>query len=185
MTTLDRRLFLKLFGAVGLAASSPRIALAAEPTQGRPIFVILRGGLDGLHAVVPHADPDYRRLRPTLADVLADGRAGRGREFEISAIAAADLLARADGPRIAVMESQDWDTHFGQDWRLAGLFQQLSAGLMALRRGLGIHWRDKAVVVVSEFGRTAAENGGHAWPLSTTSRGSRSPVSRRLTASRE
>ena len=65
------------------------------------------------------------------------------------------------------------------------LFQQLSAGLMAPRRGLGIHWRYKAVVVVSEFGRTAAENGGHAWPLSTTSRGSRSPVSRGLTASRE
>ena len=121
----------------------------------------------------------------TLADVLADGPAGRGREFEISAMAAADLLVRKDGPRIAVMESQGWDTHFGQGWRLAGLFQQLSAGLMTLRRGLGIHWRDKAVVVVSEFGRTAAENGGHAWPLSTTSRGSRSPVSRGLTASRE
>lgn len=87
------------------------------------------------------------------------GRTARGKEFEIAAKAASQLLARDDGPRIAVMESQGWDTHFGQDWRLAGLLEQLSTGLIALKDGLGAHWRETAVIVVSEFGRTAAENG--------------------------
>ena len=304
---LDRRSFLKLCCATGLAAASPRLALATVPTENRFVLMMLRGGLDGLHAVPPYADPDYSRLRPTLAlaapgrengaldldgsfglhpalapvgrlyaegqllvipaattgyrarshfdgqnmlengsgvpfgakdgwlnraiaslnqddrrlglalgpavplllqgeasvatwansplpkpneDFLrrlartyegdplfaraladargsmappmggASGRRGqRSREFETAAMAAASLLARTDGPRIAVMESQGWDTHFGQHWRLARLFAQLSAGLMAIKEGLGAHWRSTVVMVVSEFGRTAAENG--------------------------
>ena len=31
------------------------------------VLVSLRGGVDALNAVVPHGDPDYYRLRPTLA----------------------------------------------------------------------------------------------------------------------
>lgn len=304
---LDRRLFLKLSSAAGLAAASPRLAFASAPTDKRLVVVILRGGLDGLHAVSPYADPHYRRLRPklalnapgrengvldldgafglhpalgplhrlyaagemlvipaaatryrgrshfdgqnvletgngvpfgakdgwlnraiaglnqgdhrlglalgptvpfllqgpaqvstwadsplpktdedflkrlaytyrndplfarTLADALGSMSPGmdralgsesrRGQEFVIAARAAADLLSRANGPRIAVMESQGWDTHFGQGWRLAGLFEQLSAGVVTLKNGLGEHWRNAVVMVVSEFGRTAAENG--------------------------
>ena len=302
-----RRSFLKLGAAAGLAAAGPRLAFAAAPTDRRLVLVILRGGLDGLHAVVPYADPDYRRLRPTLAlgapgeengardldgafglhpalasvrrfyargemlvvpaattryrarshfdgqNLLENGtgvpfgardgwlnralwslgrgdrrlglalgpavphvlrgrapvaawadsplpRAGedflrrlaqayrddplfaralaeargaarpsmtempagrdrRGHELETAATAAAELLARKDGPRIAVIESQGWDTHFGQDRRLSRLFSRLSAALDALEAGLGSRWRDAAVMVVSEFGRTAAENG--------------------------
>jgi uncharacterized protein (DUF1501 family) len=309
---MDRRRFLKLSGAMTLAAAAPRLAFAAAPTDDRLVFVVLRGGLDGLHAVAPYADSDYRRLRPTLAlgapgqengvldldgsfglhpmlaplqplyangellvipaattryrarshfdgqnllengsgvpfgardgwlnraiaslhrgddrlglalgpavplllqgkadvatwadsplpkadadflsrlayayhgdelfaDTLAKaqgsmapavgsspstsrrgGRQRRNEEFEAASRAAAGLLARDDGPRIAVMESGGWDTHFGQDRRLDALFGQLSAGLIALRDGLGAHWRNTVVIVVSEFGRTAAENG--------------------------
>ncbi len=83
----------------------------------------------------------------------------RGENFPLSAKAAADLLAQEHGPRVAVLELGGWDTHFDQERRLANLFNRVSAGLVALRRGLGAHWRNTAVVVVSEFGRTAAENG--------------------------
>src|SRR5687767_15159047 len=31
------------------------------------ISIFLRGGMDGLHAVPPHADPHYRPQRPSLA----------------------------------------------------------------------------------------------------------------------
>lgn len=31
------------------------------------VLISLRGGMDALNAVVPHGDPDYYRLRPTLA----------------------------------------------------------------------------------------------------------------------
>ena len=62
----DRRLFLKLAGATGLAAVGSRMAFASAPTEKRLVVVVLRGGLDGLHAVPPYADPEYARLRPNL-----------------------------------------------------------------------------------------------------------------------
>ena len=66
---LERRSFLT--GAAALAALAPlastRAAFAAAPTDRRFVLVLLRGGLDGLHALPPHGDRDYRRLRPTLA----------------------------------------------------------------------------------------------------------------------
>ncbi len=54
-------------------------ALASVPlagTQGRCLVLVnLQGGNDGLNCVVPHGNPDYYRVRPTLAirqsDVLA------------------------------------------------------------------------------------------------------------------
>ena len=63
MTPLSRRSTL-LAGAAALAA--PRVALAAAPTDKRFVFVILRGGLDGLAAVPPYADAGYRAARGNL-----------------------------------------------------------------------------------------------------------------------
>lgn len=53
----------------GLLATltTTRLAFAQAPTQNRFVFVFLRGALDGLHALVPYADADFRRLRPRLA----------------------------------------------------------------------------------------------------------------------
>ena len=47
--------------------ASARAAFAAAPSDRRFVLLLLRGGLDGLHALPPHGDRDYRRLRPTLA----------------------------------------------------------------------------------------------------------------------
>ena len=65
---LNRRQFLALSGAAALA---PRLSFAATPGTPVPgdilVCVFLRGGLDGLHAVVPHADPFYYDQRRRLA----------------------------------------------------------------------------------------------------------------------
>ena len=62
---LNRRALLRASGAGLLGAmTASRLAFAAAPTDNRFVFVFLRGGLDGLHALVPWADADYRRLRP-------------------------------------------------------------------------------------------------------------------------
>ncbi len=74
LTSVNRRAFLKT-GASALAAAAlpgwmPRLAFAPEGTEpGGDLLVCVfqRGGMDGLSAVVPHADADYYRSRPTLA----------------------------------------------------------------------------------------------------------------------
>jgi len=56
--------------AAGLTAAmlDTRFAFAADPTGTGDVLVLLslRGGFDGLSAIVPAADPDYYKLRPTI-----------------------------------------------------------------------------------------------------------------------
>ena len=72
---------------------------------------------------------------------------------------AASFLARSDGPRIAMIETQGWDTHTAQNPRLARALGSMDTLLGALRDGMGEHWTNTTVVVATEFGRTAAANG--------------------------
>jgi uncharacterized protein (DUF1501 family) len=64
-----------LLGLSALALPFPNLALAAAPTDRRFVFVVLRGGLDGIGAVVPYADADYRALRGEIA-LAAPGQDG-------------------------------------------------------------------------------------------------------------
>ena len=79
--------------------------------------------------------------------------------FPILARAAGQLLAAADGPRVAALELGGWDTHAAQANRLNVALGTLDAGMIALRDGLGAAWTRTAVLVVTEFGRTARANG--------------------------
>lgn len=79
--------------------------------------------------------------------------------FPAMARTAGAMLAASDGPRIAAMELGGWDTHTGQNNRLAGALTRLDNGLEALRLGLGDAWRQTVVLVMTEFGRTARANG--------------------------
>ena len=64
----SRRRFLLAAGAAGLAGTLPlRAAFGALPGERRLVVVILRGGLDGLSALPPLGDPDYRGQRGELA----------------------------------------------------------------------------------------------------------------------
>lgn len=91
------------------------------------------------------------------ATEMAGGRARR----DAAALGrlAAGFLARADGPRIAMLETEGWDTHEGQAARMATQLQALDSLVAALREGLGPAWQHTAVLVATEFGRTAAVNG--------------------------
>ena len=81
--------------------------------------------------------------------------------FARLASAAARLLAQADGPRVAAMEVGGWDTHAGQPNRILGPLRALDVAVEQLRSGLGPAWRQTAVLVVTEFGRTARVNGNN------------------------
>ena len=64
MTT--RRSVLASGATLTLLAPFARLA-AATSTDSRFVLVILRGGLDGLAAVPPYAEPAYAQLRGSLA----------------------------------------------------------------------------------------------------------------------
>ena len=67
---ITRRTLLKrTLGSVAmLSLPGARLHLAHAATgEQRLAVLILRGGLDGLAAVPPYGDPDYRRVRPRIA----------------------------------------------------------------------------------------------------------------------
>jgi len=76
--------------------------------------------------------------------------------------AAAGFLRQEDGPRVAVFDTSGWDTHAnegGAEGQLAGRLGALDKGLAILKQELGPVWAETAVLLVTEFGRTAAING--------------------------
>ncbi len=54
-------------GALSLAVPKVTYAASGSPTRDVLVFVMLRGGMDGLSLCVPHADPDYAWQRGGLA----------------------------------------------------------------------------------------------------------------------
>ncbi len=72
-TRLSRRYFMKQGGIalVGLSTVPAFLqrAIASTPTTGKKQLVVLfqRGAADGLNIVVPFAEPNYYRLRPSIA----------------------------------------------------------------------------------------------------------------------
>ena len=75
---------------------------------------------------------------------------------------AATLMRSEGGPEVAVIEASGWDTHANQGGAKGALAQRLAGldkALRALKDGLGPLWPQTAVLVVTEFGRTAAMNG--------------------------
>jgi uncharacterized protein (DUF1501 family) len=73
------------------------------------------------------------------------------------ALAAKMLLG--DGARIAMIETNGWDTHSGQRGRLNAQLKDLDQTVAALKAGLGPEWSNTLVVVATEFGRTVRPNG--------------------------
>jgi uncharacterized protein (DUF1501 family) len=85
------------------------------------------------------------------------------RSFIQIAEGAARIMADPQGPRVAAMSYDGWDTHSAEGastGRLAQLIGALDGALGALKAGLQSAWGDTVVIVVTEFGRTARENGG-------------------------
>jgi uncharacterized protein (DUF1501 family) len=163
----------------------PISGLAATPT----VPLILRGEAPTLTWTPPDFKPAgsdtiarlldlYGHRDPEMARVLQAGistdnlagdatdpmkRAGGvAAQFRQVAAGSARLLLQEDGPRIAVLSYDGWDTHTNEGaetGRLSGLLGALDGALTALADGLQPVWRDTAIVVLTEFGRTAATNG--------------------------
>ncbi len=98
-------------------------------------------------------------------DVMSDDPAGVGvkpaQQTNFAGLAqhAGMLLAADGGPRIAAFQLEGWDTHGNQVAGLKTPLGGLDDGLQALKTALGPSWRQTTVLVITEFGRTAAMNG--------------------------
>ena len=76
--------------------------------------------------------------------------------------AAGSFLRSEEGPQVAVFDTTGWDTHANEGdakGQLSGRLAGLDDSLRKLKDQLGPSWNDTAVMVVTEFGRTAAVNG--------------------------
>jgi uncharacterized protein (DUF1501 family) len=126
-----------------------------------PIF---RSGGENLFAAMN----ELNRIRaqvPPSAEVYPAGR------FGVSLSQIARLIKSGAGVEIAFTEIEGWDTHVNQGGatgQMANRLKELAEGLAAFHRDLGDRMADVVLVTMSEFGRTARENGnrgtdhGHA-----------------------
>ena len=89
-------------------------------------------------------------MDPMMADV------GNGQHVALAQFAAARL---SGATRIASFSIGGWDTHQNQQSQLTRALGQLSDTILTLRSGLGDVWGKTAVLCMTEFGRTARENG--------------------------
>ena len=92
-----------------------------------------------------------------MLSVTASGQSPQGRAHNKIAQFAASRL-RGDA-RVAAFSLGGWDTHRRQDRALPRSLTALADTLLTLKSGLGSVWDRTAVVAVTEFGRTAQENG--------------------------
>ena len=163
----------RVSSALAVGPTTPLVLRGAAPTVGwAPV-------------ALPQADDDtamrlvdlYRHRDPVLANALSQGlqleKVATGDDMKpkpgnavaqmrLVAKGAAKLMAADDGPRIAALAFDGWDTHAnegGPIGRLAFLLGGLDGALAEFENGLGDRWRDTVVLVATEFGRTARING--------------------------
>jgi len=109
------------------------------------------------------SDPHLHALWSSALSARGMARETRGGQTRQDPAAlgrmAAGFLARADGPRIAMLETSGWDTHSGQNARLANQLKGLDGLIAGLHDGLGAEWSQTVILVATEFGRTVAANG--------------------------
>jgi uncharacterized protein (DUF1501 family) len=94
--------------------------------------------------------------------MVADGGAPLPNGFPMDAARLAQMMRKDPGIRLAFFALGGWDTHIRQgagEGQLAGRLRPLADGLAALAKGLGPAFNDSLILVMSEFGRTAHENG--------------------------
>ena len=163
---------------------APRIGLAAG--YGTPL--ILQGKqriATWAPRRLPRADPDYlaklmaisspdAAIARALGEGIKTDKANRKllgpleqrsgstasrRAIADLARATGRLLSAKQGARVAALDIGGWDTHGYQNIALSYRVPVLNDALVSLKAGLGPAWAKTMVIVVSEFGRTAAPNG--------------------------
>jgi uncharacterized protein (DUF1501 family) len=160
-------------GALGVGIATPLVLRGQAPVMGWAPQRLAESNDDLARRVLDlytHRDPALARaLKAGLtADELAKGGgampAGGGNPGNMvrAATGAARLMMKEEGPRVAVLSFDGWDTHANQGGvrgRLADLLGGLDGAFAAFEREFGAAWQETVILVVTECGRTARING--------------------------
>ncbi len=167
--------------ARGLAVGStaPLVLRGAAPVLGWAPQMLPPAGdalADRVLALYRHRDPELAKAlgdgiatdrMATAGGLTGDMAKARGGMdsppgMRQAAAGAARLLAAPDGPRVAALAFDGWDTHAGEGANGGNLFNRLGGldgAFEELRSGLGAAWSETAVIAITEFGRTVRING--------------------------
>lgn len=145
---------------ISMRGSKPELTSTWYPTN-------LKDADEDIYESLMRLYQDDNKLSATLAsglDVQSMTSMGmsekkqKGKFIDLSKTCA-QLLAGDNEVDCAMLEMGGWDTHNNQQARLTRQLSELDQGLQALKAGLKNDWENTVVVVASEFGRTAKENG--------------------------
>jgi uncharacterized protein (DUF1501 family) len=165
----------RVTGGLAVGPTTPLVLRGAAPTVGWAPVQVPQAAEDTAMRLLEL----YKHRDPALASALTQGLqldkiAMQGDEMKpkpggnasgamrLAARGAAKLMAADDGPRIAALAFDGWDTHAnegGAVGRLAQLLSGLDGALAEFETGIGERWRDTVIVAATEFGRTAKING--------------------------
>jgi uncharacterized protein (DUF1501 family) len=164
----------RVMSGLAIGPTTPLVLRGAAPTVAWAPAALPQAADDTAARLVDL----YRHRDPALASALSQGlqldksaqgddmkpKPGTGGAGAMKLVArgAAKLMSADDGPRIAALAFDGWDTHAnegGPVGRLAALLSGLDGALAEFETGLGARWRDTVIVVATEFGRTARING--------------------------
>lgn len=103
-------------------------------------------------------------LAPESGAAMAPAGMGKPRKQQMAGLpvmmaAAGGFMGKADGPRVAFVEDDGWDTHANEAAIVTRKIAELDAGLKAFHQSIGAMWGRTVVIVATEFGRTAHVNG--------------------------
>jgi uncharacterized protein (DUF1501 family) len=163
---------------LGVGPVAPLVMRGAAPVLGWAPQLIPTAGEDLAARVLDlytHRDPmlakalsdglDTNKMAVNgglTADAKARGGLDQPQGMRRAAAGAAKIIAADDGPRVAALAFEGWDTHAnegGATGQLANRLAGLDGAFAEFETGLGARWRDTAIAVVTEFGRTAKING--------------------------
>ena len=162
-------------GALAVGSTAPLVMRGPAPILGWAVSGLAPPTDDlvaRLTALYIHVDPELARALQT--GLSADRMASRqgmdalkpggdiSLQMKKAATGAARLMSAEDGPRLAALAIDGWDTHAnegGATGRLAQLLGGLDGLFATFESELGPGWKETVVVAITEFGRTVHING--------------------------
>jgi uncharacterized protein (DUF1501 family) len=137
-----------------------------EALYAQTVDKVLRGtGTETFEAIDMLRKADPSRLQPENGAEYPKSRVGQTLQ-QVAQLLKADI-----GMEVGFVDTGGWDNHVnegGAQGQMSNLLRDMGQGLTAFHQDLGDRMEDVVVVTMSEFGRTAHENGnrgtdhGHA-----------------------